>query len=122
MLCRYPALQVVRCRAEKGLVTDHGHVERRHLPLITLATVAAAGTVWYMLPFQPGLAANLVVALALLALPLWRWLPAERYGRIAAAWTVGGLLGMYFFGTLVLAAGVVVALAAAARRYMRTVM
>ena len=110
-----------RSHALSELVPHHGSVDRRDWPLLTLAVLAGAGTLWYLAPFSWILIGNYVLGLAVLAVPLWRWLPAQRYGSIAAAWVVGGLLGMYLFGTLVLAVGTlaagVVAVRAAVRRH-----
>jgi hypothetical protein len=88
----------------------------RQLAFVVLATAALAGTLWYLLPAFPSLIPNLVAALAVLAAPMYRWLPRERYGRITATWLIGGLLGAYIFGTLVLGAGVLAGLGIAARR------
>jgi hypothetical protein len=69
-----------------------------------------------MWPLDLTLLVNLVVALVVLALSLWRWLPTRHYGRIAVAWLLGGLLGAYFFGIFVLGAGLIAAVAAGIRR------
>ena len=84
-------------------------MDRRDWPLLSLALLAGVGTLWYLAPFSWILIGNYVLALAVLALPMWRWLPARRYGSVAAAWILAGLLGAYLFGTLVLAAGVLAA-------------
>jgi len=87
-------------------VPHHEVVDRCDWPLLALALLAGMGTLWYLAPFSWILIGNYVLAVVVLGVPIWRWLPGRRYGSIAAAWTVGGLLGMYLFGTLVLAAGV----------------
>ena len=94
-------------------------VDRRDWPLFSLALLASVGTLWYLAPFSWILIGNFVLAIAVLALPMWRWLPARRYGAVAAAWIVAGLLGMYLFGTLVLAAGVLAALGVTASSGVR---
>lgn len=88
-----------------NLVTRH--MDRRQLPIVGLAVAAAGGDLWYLWPLHLASLLPFLLAVLLLAFPLWIWLPSERYGRIALVWLVGGLLGAYLFGVLVLAAGVV---------------
>jgi hypothetical protein len=77
--------------------------------------LAAAGTTWFLAPGFPWTLINLVAALGLLAWPLrrpWR-LSRQRLRSVLVWWLVGGLLGAYVFGVLVLLAGLAVALALA---------